>query len=249
MQGLVVADAPATEGVPTVVVATTAPVGLQDDVHPAGRGREGQLDLADLPGVVGRRIELDLLVERQVLIDPAEVAHLQVGALEVEPELGEGPQHGLLRGQRRDLEGVQVALVDGLGDGQLGAHAHHHAVQRPAHHLGDRALPRDGELEGDGAMLAGAQRERPGDLGAEELDETGLLVLAVLGLDPGDQTEGDVLDVGVEVAARQADLAAQRVARPYPRGGQNGVHRGGADAEGSQHPFEDHGFLSPVRPM
>ncbi len=99
---------------------------LDHHLQVVGVGDEGHLDLAVLVGG-----ELDLLVERQRLPGAADVAGLQVGGAEVEAQPRQRLQHVTLRGQRRDLDHVQVALVDGLGDGELGAHPDRHAAQRP----------------------------------------------------------------------------------------------------------------------
>jgi len=51
-----------------------------------------------MPWACGGRAELDLLVERQLLVHTAHVTAFQVGALELEPELEESVQDPLLRG-------------------------------------------------------------------------------------------------------------------------------------------------------
>lgn len=102
------------------------------------------------------------------------------------------------------------------------------------------------EVEGDDPVFRGAQAERPGHLRAEELHQADLLTLAVLRFHPGDQPQRDVFDVGVEVTTLDPHLAAQRPTGLHAWRGQDRVHRRGPDTEGSQHPFEDHGFLSLV---
>ncbi len=219
--GLVHAEVEPADGVAAGLEQAAALVRLQDHHQFVRAGHEGQLHLVDPAGVLTRREELDLLEERQLLVHAVQVAGLQVGALEPETELAERLQHALLRGQRLDRDRVEVARVDRAGHGHLGAQAQVHAVQVVAEHRGQRGFPGHGQLEGDAAVLAGGQPERPGHHRAEELHPRAALAAVLVPLHPGDQAQRDVRDVGVGVAARQPHLTGEHATRPAVRVGQH----------------------------
>jgi hypothetical protein len=204
-------------------------------------GDEGHLDLVDGARVLRGRVELDLLVERQRRSDAVDRAPLQVGALEAEAQPREGVEDPLLCGQRVHRHFVEVALVDGLGHGELGPQPHRHAAQPLAVDVGDRRLPRHREREGQVPLLALAQLEGAGDREPVELDET----VAVLGLDPGHQTQHDSVDGDVVVTAGDPHLALQGQTGPRVRVGQHGVDGRPADAEGAHHLLENHRVIPP----
>lgn len=135
---------------------------------------------------------------------------------------------------------VEVALVDGAGDRQLGAQAHGHTVQMLPVDRRDRGLPRHRKPERDRALLTGFQPERPADLEALELDGAVVLTVAVLDLDPGHHAERDILDVGGVVAALDVDLALQVLTGMSVRAGQDGIHGRAAGAESPHQLLENH---------
>src|SRR5690606_36417632 len=127
------------------------------------------LDLVQ-PPVLLRREELDLLVERQLLPRPPDVAALHVRTLEAEAQLDERVQDGLLRRQRVHVDRVQVAGVHRPRDLQLGAHPDVHPAQRlPVDHR-DRRLPGDLQPERHRVHRTRLQLERPAEPHLGELD-------------------------------------------------------------------------------
>ncbi len=64
--GVVVAEPEPAELVAAGGQQPAAAVGLQDDVHPGAVDEEGDFQFGDAPGVLARRLQLDLLVEGQV---------------------------------------------------------------------------------------------------------------------------------------------------------------------------------------
>ncbi len=107
--------------------------------------------------------------------------------------------------------------------------------------FGDRGLPRQRDGERDAAPLPFGQAETTGDGEALEGDETLGLTALVLGLDPGDQFQSDVVDVEVGLAALEVDLTAEATAGEEGAGVEDRVHRGPAHSERAEQPFEHHG--------
>ena len=85
--------------------------------------------------------------------------------------------------------------------------------------------------------------ETAGDGQAVELHEA----VAVLGFDPGDQAECDVLDGDVVVAADDVDLAVESQARTRVGVAEHSVDSGAAGAEGAHHLLENHRVIPPRR--
>lgn len=78
-----------------------------------------------------------------------------------------------------------------------------------------------------------AKLERPGDRQPVELHRAGVLVVAGLHLDPGDQGEADVFDIGRGVPTAEVDLAVEHQTGPGVRVGQHRVHARTTDTEGA----------------
>ncbi len=235
-----VGDVEAGERIVAGRQGAAALVRLQYDLHAARVRQERQLDLVDLLRVRGRRDELDLLVERQSLAGAADAPVLEVGRLETEPEPAQGFEHGLLHRQWRDDQLVEIALVLRTRHRQLGAHAEDDAQALPVQ-LGGRRLPRQGHAERHAALLALGEAEAAADGEAVEGDDVLALTALVLGLDPGHQLQGDVLDLEVRFSAHELNLAGERAAGPDGSRVEDRVDGGAAHAERAEQSFEHHG--------
>ena len=161
----------------------------------SGVGRKVTSSWSIAPAYAGGRVELDLLVERQLLVHAVHPAPLDVGPTEPEAQPQQAVEDPLLGGQRMHGDGVEVRFVDRPGHLQLGAQAHPHAVQALAVQLGDRGLPRHVEAERQVVPRARIEPERPGQPLAVELLVGVVPGVAALHLDPGEQSDRDVLDV------------------------------------------------------
>ncbi len=80
-------------------------------------------------------------------------------------------------------------------------------------------------------VLALGEPESAADREVVEDDDPFALLVALLGLDPRDEVQGEGLDLEVRLAALELNLPAQRPAGAYGTGVQHGVHGGAADAE------------------
>jgi hypothetical protein len=105
---------------------------------------------------------------------------------------------------------------------------------------GDRRLPRQHDLERQGQLLLLGQAQRAADRDAVELAGGAVFAAAALDLDPGDQPQGDVLDLDVVAAADHVDVPGEGAAGTPVRVGQHSVDARPADAEGTQHLLEAH---------
>ncbi len=93
---------------------------------------------------------------------------------------------------------------------------------------GDRGLPRHGDLERERELLPLGQLERPADRDPVELADR---VVVVASLHPGDQPEGDVLDLHVTATPDEVDLAGQHPTRLRAGLRQHRVDARAADSE------------------
>jgi hypothetical protein len=185
-------------------------------------------------------VKLDLLVERQLLLHAVHPATLHIGPAEPEAQAQQRVQDPLLSRQRVHGHRVQVALVHRAGHLELGGQAHGHAVQVLPVHLGDRGLPRHVEAERDVVPGTRIEPERAGQALPVELLVGVVLAVAALHLDPGDQADRHVFDVGGMVAAHHLHGAFQVPARPAVGVGEHRFHGRAPDAHRLHHPFEDH---------
>ena len=217
---------------------TAALIGLQQHVGLGPGGHERHLDLVH-PVRAGARAELDLLVERQPLRQPAQRALLQVGPAEPEVQLGQRVQYRLLALQRVHGDRVQVGGVQRAGDLQLGVHPDGHPVQALPEHGRDRGLPGDVQGERHGEALPGHQLVSAAELRpVEDHLPVALAVVGVLHLDAGGQPHPERLHVLGHVAGGQVYLTGQLATGEHVRVGQLGLDRAAAHTEAGQELLE-----------
>lgn len=195
------------EGVVPLGEEAAALVGLQYHLHAVGVREEGQFDLADHVGVLGRRGELDLLVEGQLLAGATDAAQFEVGGLEAVAQLPEGLEDRLLDGKRAHVDLVEITPVPGAGHREFGAQPEYDTQALPVQ-LGDRGLPGQRHTERDTALLALGETEAAAD--GESVEDDGALVFPVvgLGLDTGDEFERDELSHLIGESHEQGQLPA-----------------------------------------
>jgi hypothetical protein len=212
-------------------------VHVEHHLHVPRPGQERHRNVVEHASEGGRRQEVDLLEERQLLVYAVDAVLLQVRVAEREADAGHRVEDAVLGGQRLDRDRVHVLRVDDRAcQVQVGLQPDGHAGQVLAEHGGHRGLPRHLHLEGHLDLRACPDEFLARELHVLEGQVDGLAVVPLL--DPGQQGHRQRLDLLVDLATDEDDLTVQRAAGAHVPVEDAGVHRRAALAEAGHHLLE-----------